>query len=143
MNASREPTPPLEAEGEPARPVAPAESSGVGERALTALELKAARLVFSAGIDYARVRVARLPPFIAAINGNRAFVLGNAVHAPAGIYEDFPAGRNLFILVHELTHVWQFQHHGWGYLPDALWAQLFGEGYDYAKALRENKPWEK
>ncbi|MEM9848526.1 MAG: hypothetical protein AAF847_11590 [Bacteroidota bacterium] len=35
------------------------------------------------------------------------------------------------ILVHELVHVWQYQHFGAVYIPRALWAQGTREGYNY------------
>jgi hypothetical protein len=46
------------------------------------------------------------------------------------------------LLVHELTHVWQYQHGGPDYLSKALWAQLVGDGYDWRKGLDAGKPWE-
>ncbi|MEM9886383.1 MAG: hypothetical protein AAF849_10855 [Bacteroidota bacterium] len=35
------------------------------------------------------------------------------------------------ILIHELVHVWQYQHFGAAYIPRALWAQRTPEAYDY------------
>lgn len=35
------------------------------------------------------------------------------------------------LLIHELVHVWQYQHLGLVYIPRALSAQHFGAGYDY------------
>ncbi len=53
------------------------------------------------------------------------------------------------LLVHELVHVWQYQHFGAVYIPRALWAQRTKEGYNYGgvtalkKAIVEGKKfWE-
>ncbi|MEM1328751.1 MAG: hypothetical protein AAGI23_22535 [Bacteroidota bacterium] len=35
------------------------------------------------------------------------------------------------LLIHELIHIWQYQHFGAAYIPRALWAQRTQEGYDY------------
>jgi hypothetical protein len=36
------------------------------------------------------------------------------------------------VLIHELTHVWQYQNFGAGYIPAALHAQKMPAGYNYA-----------
>jgi hypothetical protein len=43
------------------------------------------------------------------------------------------------VLIHELTHVWQYERHGAIYMPQALHAQFRGAGYKYggAAGLRE------
>jgi hypothetical protein len=51
-------------------------------------------------------------------------------------------------LMHELAHVWQFQHQGWGYVPAALWAQELGDAigkdaYDWKSLANRHVPWEK
>jgi len=38
------------------------------------------------------------------------------------------------VLVHELTHVWQYEHAGAIYMPQAIHAQAWGAGYDYGGA---------
>lgn len=52
-----------------------------------------------------------------------AFVLGRVVKAGGEI--DAP------LLVHELTHVAQFERWGWAYVAKALWSQHRGAGYAY------------
>ena len=54
---------------------------------------------------------------------NRSFTLGNTI----SIKGDDPA-INLDTLVHECTHVWQFQNAGVRYATDALWAQAIIAG---------------
>lgn len=44
-------------------------------------------------------------------------------------------------MVHETTHVWQFQNLGGRYKVEAIYAQEFGDGYDWQKAHGEGKDW--
>lgn len=74
-------------------------------RMLTDGERGIARGVFGDAIDLERVQVARRR------GGRFAFVLGSRIHFPPEAPEDFsgePLWRQAW-LVHELTHVWQFQ----------------------------------
>jgi hypothetical protein len=43
------------------------------------------------------------------------------------------------LLVHEVTHVWQYQNGGSDYMGEAVWAQYARGGYDLRKAA--GKPW--
>lgn len=81
------------------------------KRHLTAQEIELARLVFSDGIDYTRVKIYRGIPCLPALNV--------AVSPNGHIYfprrncpGDFActAPHYAVWLVHELTHVWQYQH---------------------------------
>ncbi len=114
-----------------------------GKRSLTPVELQKLQRVFGGGIVFTHVCLVRLSRFIMTLNGSRAFVTGNTVNLPEPDYLAIQNGRSFSLLVHELTHVWQFQHKGWGYVAEALWAQGFGDGYNYAKALRQGTPWRK
>lgn len=69
-----------------------------------------------------------------------AFVVGNTVNV---MERAFTPGEqlNLGLLVHEIAHVWQFQHGGVRYLSEALHAQFFGDGYDFAKGISEGRSW--
>lgn len=113
------------------------------KRSLTEVEKQLLRGVFGEGISYGPVRLARMAGVIAGINGSRAFVLGNTLNLPSVDYDALVRGERTWLLVHECTHIWQYQHHGWGYVAEALWAQGFGDGYDYVKALRAGTPWRK
>jgi hypothetical protein len=115
----------------------------VDRRHLVELEVRVLRKVFAEGIAYGAVRLVRLSDFIAQLNGARAFVLGNALNLPGRAFDAVSRGENMSLLVHEATHIWQYQHRGWGYVAESLWAQGFGEGYDYVKALRAGRPWRK
>lgn len=111
------------------------------KRKLSGAELGAARKVFSAGLKYELVSVEKMGSLTELINGSRAYTLGNTINLP-GKAHAYPH-QYVSVIIHELVHVWQYQHGGWGYAPSAVKAQLFGDGYDFAKALREGKPWAK
>jgi hypothetical protein len=111
------------------------------KRPLSEAELVAARKVFGAGLKYELVRVEKMGSFTELINGSRAYTMGNIINLP-GKAHAYPS-QYVSVIIHELVHVWQYQHGGWGYVPNALKAQLIGDGYDFAKALRDGKPWVK
>ena len=110
-------------------------------RPLLDSEVELLRKVFGSGLKYPLVRLTRMSTVVAAVNGSRAFTLRNTIHLPAKAYNAMAQYPSL--LVHEMVHVWQYQHEGWTYAPDAVWAQIGGDGYDFAKALRQGKPWKK
>ncbi|HYO55292.1 hypothetical protein [Archangium sp.] len=116
---------------------------GGDKRSLSDVEVRLLCRVFGDGISYGPVRLVRIAPLIASINGSRAFVLGNTLNVPSPDYDALQRGEKSWLLVHECIHIWQYQHHGLGYVVESLWAQLFGDGYDYVKALRAGKPWRK
>jgi hypothetical protein len=64
---------------------------------------------------------------------DRPFTLGNVIYM-----KDTGAGDWKHTLVHESTHIWQYQHLGSRYVTDALGAQFILGGniaYDWQKAL--------
>lgn len=101
-------------------------------RQLTPEELAYVRPIFGTSIDYSRVRITRDHPM--SIGAPK--VVGCTVHlrsrwgidqferraSGAWSTELTEAGRRT--LVHELTHVWQYQNGGLAYIPDSLMAQL-------------------
>jgi hypothetical protein len=111
------------------------------KRPLSEAELVHSRKVFAGGLKYEAVSVEKMGSFTELINGSRAYTLGNTINLP-GKAHAYPY-QYVSVIIHELVHVWQYQRGGWGYVPSALKAQLFGDGYDFAKALREGKPWAK
>lgn len=101
--------------------------STVHNRSMTEWEIGQARRVFGSAIDYSRVTIADGSLSArAASAGGYARTIGNVVSFPTG------ASRNMGLMIHELTHVWQYQTTGWTYAPKALWAQVT-EGYSYAE----------
>lgn len=111
------------------------------KRPLSENELHAARKVFVSALDYLSVRVEKMGALTELINGSRAYTIGNTINLPSMAYA-YP-DKYTHIVIHELVHVWQYQHGGWGYVPSAALAQTLGDGYDFAKALRDGKPWTK
>ncbi len=88
-------------------------------RPLTPAETALARPVFGAAIDYSRVRLvggAGGNPIaaMAFANGNAAITLGRRVHYRDGVDEDLAAAGTeaRALLLHELTHVWQYRRLG-------------------------------
>jgi hypothetical protein len=65
---------------------------------------------------------------------DRPFTHGHAIYTK---------GRPLTteLLLHELTHVWQFEHAGADYMTRSLVAQTRGDAYDWSKAVAEGKSW--
>jgi hypothetical protein len=122
---------------------------------LSDVERAEARLVFGDGLDYEQVRVAEgsyFPPnFIADIGAffqgkkrtwDNAITLGNTTYFPRllkttseGIAQDL---TDIGWLMHELTHVWQYQQVGWRYLYETVRVQvrLGLAAYNYLGAAR-------
>lgn len=96
-------------------------------RTLTSQEHAEARIVFGAGLDYARILI-REHRILGA--GGIARTLPGSVNFPRGA---LTTGTFLPWLVHELTHAWQYQH-GIGLGRTATTALLCWVGlrtYDY------------
>jgi len=86
-------------------------------RPLGSEELALARSVFRESLDYSRVRLIPTPVLEFRTVGNtiripQNFSLGTAWHAET--------------LIHELTHVWQYQHAGTSYISISLASQIIG-----------------
>ena len=90
------------------------ESAG---RPLEAAEIAVARPIFGRSLDYARVRL--IPTSVLEYR-----TVGNNIRVPL----DFTMGDSEMAqyLVHELTHVWQYQHTGTSYLSASLADQIAG-----------------
>lgn len=86
-------------------------------RSLTSAEVDLARSVFGASLDYDRVRI--VPIEISALEYR---TVGNVIYAPP----DFTIGNESMAetFVHELTHVWQYQHGGTRYISVSLTRQF-------------------
>jgi len=107
----------------------------VAPRWLSGRERAVLRSVFADSVDLNAIQVRER--ITGLINLSRsAFVIENTMFVP-GSYLPLPDS----ILVHECTHVWQFQHGGHAYIGDSLHAQTVGDGYDLAKGLREGRSW--
>jgi hypothetical protein len=84
-------------------------------RALTEAEMALAQPVFGRSIDFARVRL-----ILTGVLEYRT--VGNNIRVPP----DFSVGDQQMAetLIHELTHVWQYQHGGTAYLSHSLQTQI-------------------
>jgi len=112
------------------------------ERSLYSWEIQEARRVFANQLIYTVVRIrecAGWPDTLKRLsyrlqrlpyNGlPNAITLGNTCYFPVRLLEapvplSHPDHTKIAWLIHELTHVWQYQHMGWGYLGKALQTQL-------------------
>jgi peptidoglycan hydrolase-like protein with peptidoglycan-binding domain len=120
-----------------------------GERPLTADERTQAKKIYIDSIDYDKVSIAA--GSLGSVGASRT--LGNTICMEDENFEDNTSSLNdkgLGTLIHELGHVWQYQHGGVAYIPDALGAQAesavtTGErsgAYVWRTALQEGKEWE-
>ncbi len=122
----------------------------VHQRSLSSHESIEAQLVFGASIAYERVAIIEevaWPNWVGRIGSwfsrneaptTNAVALGNKLYFPKRLLTSDPADptvslNNMAWLIHELTHVWQYQHFWLAYLPQVLWAHLRrgSEVYDY------------
>lgn len=122
-------------------------------RKLYLWEMEEFRMVFGDSLNYERVSIHECSPWPDWIDrigrrlkgqeplgegGHNAITLGNhclfPVALPEGLLpvEDQESYKHEW-LVHELTHVWQYQHMGWSYIVKALLAQFRekGRAYDF------------
>jgi len=123
-------------------------------RRLMAWEIQEARRVFLNQIDFEAVRVhecaawpdqinrlgtwiKRMPPS----DQHNAITLGNHCYFPVPLLKEpvTPGDGRLELfswVIHELTHVWQYQKMGWRYLTLALQAQIRegAEAYHFGEA---------
>jgi hypothetical protein len=94
-------------------------------RPLTPTEIRIAQSVYAQSIDYQSVLIDET-----AVLGPRQFRFAYVSLNLINCYGALSARH----FVHEMMHIWQYQHHGIKYIPRALHAQHFGGGYDYGGA---------
>jgi len=85
-----------------------------GSSLLTHSEIADAQSVFGSSIEFSRVRI---------VNSRWVSVpttLGNTIHIPP----DYILPRH--ILIHEMTHIWQYQIQGVPYISDSVFHQVAG-----------------
>ena len=89
--------------------------AAISGRPLTLKEIALAREIFRASIDYSRVRL--IPTDILEYR-----TVGNTIRVP----RDFTIANAYMAqtLIHDLTHVWQYQHGGTSYISLALSSQI-------------------
>ena len=119
-----------------------------GERPLTGYERSQARKIYQDSIDYDKVSIAA--GSLGSVGASRT--IGNTICLEDKKFEDNTSSltdKGLRTLIHELAHVWQYQHGGARYIPNALWAQAASTvetgdrnaAYHWREALQEGKEW--
>lgn len=96
-------------------------------RSLYHWEKTLAKSVFGNSIQYHRVRIDEYA-LVGPKQYRLCYVSGNTLNAWGGMENS--------LLIHELTHVWQYQHFGLAYIPRALRAQHSKAGYNYGGAVQ-------
>jgi hypothetical protein len=91
-------------------------------RPLTSAEIALAQSVYGNSIDYTLVQIDQRAHL-----GPRQFHFAYVSLNMINTFGSMSAAH----FIHEMMHVWQFQHFGIKYIPLALHAQHFGAGYDY------------
>jgi hypothetical protein len=104
-------------------------------RKMTPEEIAEAKIVFANTLDYNRIYFASeslvndiifgIQDFFSGNPESRAFVTDTLVNF------DVDEGIERHTMIHELTHVWQFEVTGPFYMSEAIHAQVAGEGYNY------------
>lgn len=92
-----------------------------GSRKLSEHELELARSIFGRSLRYDLIRIDPAPWFIS--GKILAWVTFSTIHCKKEIADH--------ILIHELVHVWQFQHFGSVYMSKSLIAHLRAFPYNY------------
>jgi hypothetical protein len=89
--------------------------AAISGRPLTLREMALARDIFAASIDYSRVRLIETDIL-------EYRTVGNIIRVP----KDFTIANAYMAqtLIHELTHVWQYQHGGTSYISVSLGSQI-------------------
>ena len=99
------------------------------KRALTGVEKDRVERVFRTSLDCEAVRIIEGRAGIFSLN-DRPFTLGTTIY--------MKSTSDAAVLVHEVTHAWQFRHVGNRYVSDALYAQFFiADRYNWQKEINE------
>ena len=127
------------------------ELASTRSRALTPEEIEYAREIYLDSVDYTQIRITRDSTL--AVGAPRT--IGNTIHLKSDwghfrgdTLELSEQGR--LTLIHEMGHVWQYQHGGLAYIPLSLIAQLRaavhggdrGAAYDWRSAHQAGIPWQ-
>ena len=118
-----------------------------GTRALSGGERTQAQGVYQDSIEYDKVTITG-----GSVIGSTSRTLGNSIYLEDDEFEKGKStlsGSGMNTLIHELGHVWQYQHGGGAYIPNALGAQLGAyiktgdrsNAYKWRDAQAQNLPW--
>jgi hypothetical protein len=122
-------------------------------RGLNGTERSYAGDIFFSTLDYSKITITGggVATWDENANAVESRTIGNTVNLAVGYFnaDGTLTDKGLETLVHEMTHVWQFQHTGWSYIRKALVAQgeakVFqgdsGKAYDWKKLDDAKVPW--
>lgn len=102
-----------------------------GTRGLLEQEIALGRAIFGKSVDYSRVRIlytAEALAFTVIDNTIRVpgfFTVGEEPQYAHPLPRGYTPEKLRGIFLHELTHVWQYQHYGMRYVSQSLSAQLW------------------
>lgn len=107
----------------------------IGTRSLSTEEIALVKPIFETSLDYEQIRINYGGPLTWIYP---ALTTGNTISFPKGFDESNKKAQAL--IVHEMTHVWQYQNHGIDYLPRALFEEItepnpYTVHYDVSKHL--------
>lgn len=88
-----------------------------GERHLTSKERTVLFPLYTSHVNLDEIRIKSGGPLTWVYPG---ITLGNVISFPQGAYDENDL-EDQALLVHEVCHVWQYQHFGVGYIPRSLW----------------------
>lgn len=130
--------------------------TAVGDRLITArrkltdFETEYAREIFHDSVNLAKVRVTR--DGLVSVGAPKG--VRHTIHLKSdwGHFVDDSLDLSeigLYVLIHELGHVWQYQNGGLAYIPGSLWSQYRGwrttgsrnAAYDWLSAHKSEIPW--
>lgn len=111
-----------------------------------------AREIFQGSLEYSRITITR----DSMLSAGAPRTIGNTIHLRSD-WGHFVGNtmelteKGLITLVHEMGHVWQYQHAGLGYIPKSLLAQLNAyvstgsrnNAYQWKPQHQAGVPWEK
>lgn len=89
-------------------------------RTLTDVEREIIQSIFLDNIDLEKIRIKDGGPLTLIYP---ALTIGNTISFSKKSH-NLEAEKESALLLHEITHVWQFQHFGWSYLPQALFEEI-------------------
>lgn len=117
-------------------------------RSLNEPEINYAKDVYHDSLDYSVITITRG----SLMSTGAPRTIGNTIH----FTDDYYVGDTMDLteagkltLIHEMAHVWQYQHTGWTYAPKALWAQAKAwwhtgsrnAAYDWRSLHNAGTPW--
>lgn len=109
---------------------------GIGRpRPMNERERQLVEMVFRRSLATYNIRVVDGDAGLFSVNG-RAFTLGDVIYMKGD-----SVGKNPSVFIHECVHVWQSQHVGSRYAAEALYAQFWGDGYDWEAEAIAGMSW--